>query len=177
MRIASPPGSSTTSLPKRCRKASRRIYVVLTAPRKSKAQALIQLAFIDYAHGRYSDALARYDQLLGFYQKTHNKLMQALVMNGIGDVYNRQQKLPIALSWYRRALVPAAGAASPVLMLTLGRNLAHFHYERKEYAEAEVYFDGCQKVGPMTSDPSAKILALEWRGFVRRSRVPTKKLR
>lgn len=132
---------------------------------EQKSQALMQSASIDYAHGRNDAALAKYNELLAHYQETDNPVMQALVMTGIGDVHNRSGEFDEAQAWYERALVPAAETESPVVMFTLGRNLGHLHFDREEYAEAETYFEGCQQVGPMTNDPSSRILALEWRGL------------
>jgi tetratricopeptide (TPR) repeat protein len=135
------------------------------APRESRAQAMLQLAAIDYAHCRYTEAISKYNELLAYYQETKNLTMQALVINGIGDVYRRARRLPAAKDWYERALVPAAASASAVVLFTVARNLAHALFELEQYPEAELFFDGAQQLGPQTRDPEARILSLEWRGL------------
>jgi tetratricopeptide (TPR) repeat protein len=134
-------------------------------PKEERAQSLLQSACHDYSHQRYESALAKYSELLAHSQETGNISMQALVMNGIGDVYSRMKNRDDARAWYERALVPACDSKSPVLMFTVSRNLAHTYYDLGEFTQAEVFFDGAQELGMQTGDPEAKILALEWRGL------------
>ncbi|MCD4811468.1 tetratricopeptide repeat protein [bacterium] len=132
---------------------------------EQRAQSLLQLACIDYAHCRYEDAITKYTELLAYYQETQNSTMQAFVLNGIGDTYNRVGKFDMAQDWYERALVPAAESKSPIILFSLSRNLGHVYYQLKQYSQAEVFFDGAQQLGLQTHDPEAKILSMEWRGL------------
>jgi tetratricopeptide (TPR) repeat protein len=134
-------------------------------PVDERAQSQLQLAFMDYSHQRYDAAITKFTDLLAYYQQTKNLLMQALVLNGLGDVYNRAGRIDLAQEWYERALEPAAESGVTVLLFTIGRNLGHLHYGLRQYAEAEIYFDGAQQLGLETKDPESKILALEWRGL------------
>ncbi len=134
-------------------------------PAEQRAQSLLQLACIDYAHQRYADAMEKYSDLLAYYQQTGNVMLQAMVLNGIGDVYGRMKNLHQARDWYERALVPAGESAHPIILFTVARNLGHIYYDMKNYEQAEVFFDGAQQLGLHTHDPDSKIVALEWRGL------------
>lgn len=135
------------------------------APREQRAQALLQLASLDFAHGRYQQALDKYYQLLAYYQETGNTTLQALTLNGIADIFRRAGDIQSAKAWYSRAIAPATESKSPVILFTLARNLAHTSYELGQYADAEKFFDSSQQLGLQVYDPEAKILALEWRAL------------
>jgi tetratricopeptide (TPR) repeat protein len=131
---------------------------------ENRAQALLQLASLDYAHSRYDAALGRYHRLLGYSRQTGNTTMQAIVVIGIGDVYQRMGDLETARDWYTRAIHAACESKSPVVLFTLARNLGHVSFELQQYEDAERYFDSTQQLALQVHDPDAKILALEWRG-------------
>ena len=126
------------------------------------AQSLLMLACMDYAHQKYEDALHGYRQLLGYYQSAEDSMMQAFVMNGMGDVYHRQDDLEQAQEWYECAIIPATEAKAVTIMLAVARNLGHVSYKLKEYALAEEYFDGADKLATELRDAEAKAEALEW---------------
>jgi tetratricopeptide (TPR) repeat protein len=132
---------------------------------EQRAQLMVQLASMDYSHQRYNEAISKYKELLAYFQQTTNLPFQSLVMNGLGDVYRRANKPRLAIEWYERALVPAADSKSPVILFSIARNLAHTHFEQGEFDRAEIYFDGAQQLGPVTNDPEARMLSLEWRGL------------
>jgi Tfp pilus assembly protein PilF len=139
-------------------------------PVEQRAQSLVQLAFNDYSNQRYDWAVARFEDALAYYQGTNNFLLQSLILTGLGDVYNRAGHSDLAQDWYERALVPAAETGAPVMLFTIGRNLGHLHYARGDFQEAEIYFDGAQKLALETKDPECKILSLEWRGLSQQGR-------
>lgn len=140
------------------------------ASEAEQAQSTLQLAMMDHAHDRPESAIERFHRVLPFFQRTNNPSMQAMVMTGLGDVYRRLGNSVSALAWYERALLPAAESKSPIVVYSLGKTLGQHHYEQREYAQAEEYFDGCQQVGPTTNDPSARIDALLWRGLTQMKR-------
>jgi tetratricopeptide (TPR) repeat protein len=133
--------------------------------RERRAQALLQLAGMDYAHSRFDDALTKYHELLGYYQETGNTTMQALVVIGVGDVHQRMGKLSEAKDWYTRAIKAACESKVPLVLFTLARNLGHISFELQHYEDAERYFDSAQQLALQVHDPEAKILALEWRAY------------
>jgi len=132
---------------------------------EQRAQMLMQSASLDYAHGRTANAMAKYQDLLAYYQQTGNVTMQALVMSGLGDVHRRENQLKEAKHWYECAIEPAVASQSAVILFALARNLGHLCYETGQFEQSESYFDSAQQLGPQTSDPEATILALEWRGL------------
>ena len=134
------------------------------ATEAEKAQSLLQLATMDYAHDRPESAIEKFHRVLPYFQRTNNPSMQAVVMTGLGDVYRRMSQIATSLAWYERALLPAAESKSPVIVFSLGKTLGEFHFDQQNFEQAEVYFDGCQQVGPITNDPAARIEALRWRG-------------
>jgi tetratricopeptide (TPR) repeat protein len=132
---------------------------------EERMQAVLALALLDYAHNRTEDAIARYNQLLAYYQRTENQAMQAFVINAFGDIYHRNGDLEQARHWYECAVPPAATAKDPLILSTIARNLGDVSYKSGLYSEAEQYFDGVDKLSTVTLDVPTKVRALEWRGL------------
>ncbi len=139
-------------------------------PDEQRMQALLSLAVFDYAYNRADDAVAKFNHLLGYYQQTGNTMMQAFVLNGLGDVARRQGDRERALHWYECAVPPAAEAQNPVVLSSIVRNLGEVAYERGQYAEAEGYFEQLDRLTAVTLDADAKARALEWRGLSQEKR-------
>jgi tetratricopeptide (TPR) repeat protein len=135
------------------------------ADREQRAQALLQLAFLDYAHGRADEALAGFHEVLGYYQETGNATMLAVALTGVGDVYQRGGDLGQAKDWYARAIAPAVECKSPIALFTVARNLGHVSFALRQFEEAESFFDSAQILGLQIYDPESKILALEWKAL------------
>jgi tetratricopeptide (TPR) repeat protein len=129
------------------------------------AQSLLLLACTDYAKQQYKNAIQKYQQLLRYYQDTNNIMMQAFVINSMGDVFYRMDNLEEAQKWYECAIIPASDAKMPNLLLTIARNLGHVAYKLKQYDQAEEYFDGANKLAGELRDAEAKTEALEWIGL------------
>jgi tetratricopeptide (TPR) repeat protein len=134
-------------------------------PDAQRMQSLLALACQDYAYNRTDDAIAKFNLLLGYYQKTENHTMQAFVINAFGDIYHRSGDLEKAHHWYECAVPPSVESKSPVIMATIGRNLGEISYKKQKYQEAEQYFDGVEKLASHMLDPESKASALEWRGL------------
>ncbi len=134
-------------------------------PIEERMQSLFTVACLDYAHQRVNDAITKFNILLGHYQHTGNSMMQALVMNGMGDVFHRSANLDKAQYWYECGITPAVDSQVPVVLATLTKNLGDVAYKLKQYAEAEQYYDGLDKLAAYMLDPESKAWALEWRGL------------
>lgn len=130
-----------------------------------RMQSLFSLALLDYAHNRGEAAIAKFNVLLGHYQRTGNNLMQAVIVNGVGDVFHRQGDFPAAQYWYECAVPMCAAAKDPLAMATVSKNLGDVSYKLGRYAEAEQYYDGLDKLCAVTLDPGTKIYALKCRGL------------
>src|SRR5262249_45754939 len=72
-------------------------------PLEQRMQSLFSLAYLDYANERSDAAREKFDLLLGYYQQTKNPLMQAMVMNGLGDLEQRNNDLEKSQYWYECA--------------------------------------------------------------------------
>jgi hypothetical protein len=134
-------------------------------PEAQRMQALLSLAVIDGAHNRLSDAAARYEILLGYYQQTQNLAMQAFVINAFGDLCRAAGDVPKAQHWYECAVAPATDAKDAVILAAITRNLGELAYEGGRYAEAEEYFDGLDQLAGHMLQAETKASALEWRGL------------
>ncbi len=135
------------------------------ASEEEKMQALLTVASMDYANKQYKDALQKYMRLLKYYQDKENIMMQAFIINAIGDVFHRMDDLEKAQEWYECAIVPSTEAKSPVLLLTVVRNLGHVAYKLKQFPESEEYFVGADKLSGELRDAEAKVDSLEWLGL------------
>jgi len=135
-------------------------------PLEDRMQSLFSLAIIEYAHNRVDESIEKFRILLGYFQSTENDLMQAMVLNGIGDACRHCYKdLDQARHWYECAVIPANDSEIPVVMATVIKNLGDVAYEQKRYAEAEQFFDNLDKLASHMADPDCKAGALEWRGL------------
>ena len=134
-------------------------------PEDQRMQSLLMAASLDYAHNRTSDALSKYELLLGYFQKTGNLSMQALVINAQGDIHHRAGDLAQAQHWYECALAPSGEAKDAMMLAIVGRNLGDVSFKQHRFADAEQYYDGVDKLAGASLDAENKIRALEWRGL------------
>jgi len=130
-----------------------------------RMNSLFTLASLDYAHNRTTDAVEKFQILLGYYQSTGNQTMQAFVLNGLGDVSHRAGDLERAREWYECAIEPATGSKQPVVMAVVVRNLGDVAYGQRRFADAEQFYDGWDKLAGESLDPDSKARALEKRGL------------
>jgi len=134
-------------------------------PDEERMQSLLALALLDYAHHRPQEALVKYQMLLGYYQMTQNVILQALVLNGMGDVYCREGTLDAAQHWYECAVPFAAKAESPLVLYIVVKNLGDLFFNQQQYDKAETCYDGADKLCEQLLDAEGKASALEWRGL------------
>lgn len=133
-------------------------------PELNRMQALLQVACLDYAHGREHQALERYQRVLGFYEGSGDLPMQAFVLNCIGDVFHRRGDLAQAQEWYQRAAKSIVKSPTLVIFATIVKNLGDVAYAQKQYPHAEQYYDGWEKLAAKMFDVDAMVRAEEWRG-------------
>lgn len=136
-----------------------------STPDEEWAYSLLTLACMDYAEERHDSALSKYRELLAYYQDTQNLAMQAFVINSIGDVFHRSGDLQKAQEWYECAIVPATEAKSPVILLSVAKNLGHVAYKLRQYSLAEEYFEGANKLAGELRDAESKAETLELIGL------------
>ncbi len=134
-------------------------------PMADRMEALLSLAFLASAHGQFADAESHFGTLLDYYREIDHPLMQAIVMNGLGEMARRQGDLDKANAWFESAVPPIVEAKEAVVMANVVQNLAAVAYEQKRYADAEEYYDGLATLKECLIDEDGKALALEWRGL------------
>jgi tetratricopeptide (TPR) repeat protein len=130
-----------------------------------RMHALLSLAMLDSAHGRFRESDRRFLELLMHYRDTDQPAMQAIVMNGLGESSQRQGDLAKARYWLECAVAPAAKAKEPIVLATVVQSLAAIAFEERRYGEAEGYYDSLAKLKHCILDEDGKALALEWRGL------------
>jgi tetratricopeptide (TPR) repeat protein len=134
-------------------------------PRGERMEAEVQLGYIDYAHGRFAQAVERFLNSLAFFQWTGVPVMEGLVICGLGDVARRQQNLNEAQHWYECALVPASKNGNPMLMATIIQHLAAIDFEQQRYEEAEERYSELVALKRAMLDEDGLAEALEWQGL------------
>lgn len=131
---------------------------------EERMSTLLSLALLDYAHNRFDAAFDKYQTLLGYYQHTGDRAMQAFVLSGLGDLNHRNDLLEEAKHWYECALVPLTETPSPVVLFSVLKNLGLVAYKQGDFATAERYFEMVDEVATQMRDAEGKAWALEWRG-------------
>jgi tetratricopeptide (TPR) repeat protein len=134
-------------------------------PDEQRMQALLSSAVIDSGHGRTTAAAAKFETLLGHYQRSGNLSMQAFVINAFGDLCRAAGDDARAQHWYECAAIPAADAQDALVLAAVTRNLGELAFEQRRYAEAEEYFSGLDQLAAHLLQPETKVAALEWRGL------------
>jgi tetratricopeptide (TPR) repeat protein len=133
-------------------------------PTAARVQALLQLSFIDVAHGRVDVATAGFRRSLAWYQKTEDPGQQALAMVGLGDCCRRIPDIEKARYWYECAIRPAGAARQLVTLSIIAQHLAAIAYEKKQYEDAVVYYGHLVTLKRALTDEDGLVEALLWRG-------------
>lgn len=139
-------------------------------PEMERMQALMMQAAMDQTQGRPQQAIAKYEALLAYYEKTENPTMLAVVMNHLGEVYHRQQQLKEARRWYECALVPAEQSPVPILTLLLARNLGDVAFLEGRFADAAFCYEQWHLISSRLEDTQGMVLALQKLGLAQERR-------
>ncbi len=134
-------------------------------PQGDRMQAEVQMAYLDYAHGRFDKAMERFLKALAFFQWAEVPVMEGLIINGLGDIARRQGDMKQAQHWYACAVVPAAKAGNPILMSTIVQNLAVVAYQEKRFPDAEERYSELATLKRAMIDEVGLAEALEWQGL------------
>lgn len=134
-------------------------------PLDQRLQSLMSMAGLDLAHRRYEEALKKYKVLLPYFQGTGNHAMSALILNWMGEAFERMERLPEAQRYYESALTPAVESKSEPVLLNIVMNLANLKLSQKAWSDAELYYESAEKMATALCVPQAKIICLERRGI------------
>lgn len=134
-----------------------------TLPEPQRMQMLTQLASLDYAYGRLEEASAKYEILYDYYRRQQVPLMQAFVLQGIGDVLRRVDRLPLAKERYAQGLTLAITTQGLPLMMALAYAVGDVSLTLRQYQEAEDHLEIARKIAvnlhnrPVEADALEKI--------------------
>ncbi|WP_394838687.1 tetratricopeptide repeat protein [Pendulispora rubella] len=136
-----------------------------------RVQALLTLAGLDYAHGRFGDALAKYALAGRYYAGTGKLALYALTLNGIGEVHARTGNPEQARKYFESALTPATNRLSqanepgridaiPVL-LNVSLNLGNLYLSQNRWADAGRYYEGARDIAHGMANAHVEIQCIE----------------
>lgn len=136
-------------------------------PVPERMQALLQLAALDFSHKRYPASLEKYALLHTYYAEQGLKELQALCLQGAGDVLRAVGKLEQAKERYQQGLAVAVQTKALPILINLSMAAGDVSLELKQYADAEGYFDITDRVAAKALNPYPKADALEKLGLAR----------
>lgn len=122
--------------------------------------AMLQKAMIDSAHGRTEQAYDAFKYILGYYQHTNNHTLQAVTINAVGDMFQRQNKLGKAIHVYETAIEPASKSQSGMVLGNVVSNLAETEYKQGNFQQAEQYYGQSEDLASKMLYADGKIKAL-----------------
>src|SRR5262249_30515749 len=109
-------------------------------PAASRMQALLQLAYLDYAYKRYDQAMEKFGKLYSWYRQHDVPAMQALTLQGAGDCLRQTGDTDSAKLRYQQGLTRAMEAKSLPVLAGLTMALGDLHMDLGEHREADGYF-------------------------------------
>jgi tetratricopeptide (TPR) repeat protein len=138
-----------------------------TLTEAERMEVLGQLASLDFAYGRLDEAAAKYGVLYDYYRRYKAPAMQALVLQGVGDILRKTSNLPLARERYAQGLTLALETQSLPLMLGLTYNVGDVNLELGNFSEAEGHLDIARTIASKTLNPQLQADAMEKMGIAR----------
>jgi tetratricopeptide (TPR) repeat protein len=136
-------------------------------PEPARMQLLTELAALDAAHGRLDEAIAKYGVAYDFYRHLKVPVMQAFILQGLGDVLRRLGNLPMAKERYAQGLTLTLDTQAVALMMTLAYAVGDVSLELRQYQDAEAHLEIARKVAATLRNRAVEADALEKIGVVR----------
>ncbi len=136
-------------------------------PPEEQAQIHMMLAGMDIANKRFDQALARNQELLGYFYHTGQKHHQSIVLNNIGDIHYMQSRYPDAQESYEKAVLVAVEEKSQPLVIYQSINLGNALLMQQKLDEALTYYQSAEQLAQASSVPTYQIQALEQIGVVK----------
>jgi tetratricopeptide (TPR) repeat protein len=128
-----------------------------------RMQMLTELAALDYAYGRLEEAVAKYEVLYDYYRKHDAPMMQAFVLQGVGDVLRKIGRIPLARERYGQGLTLAITTQGLPLIQSLAFATGDTSLQLQQYKDAEDHLEISRKVAatlynhPLEADALEKI--------------------
>lgn len=133
-------------------------------PLAQRMASLVQLAGVDLAYRRYSDAREKYAAAFEFYSTPPQPAMQALCMQGAGDAFVAEGRLPEAKEMYERGLWVCMDANVLPAALLMLQALIRLCFAMQHWPDAEAYAHSGSRLANGTLNPSLYAHLLECRG-------------
>jgi len=137
-----------------------------SVPIRQRMTSLLQLPALDYSHGRFEPAIEKYRVLLAWFQQTGAREMQALVLQGVGDILRRIDQKPAAKEKYEQGLLLVADSQALIVTLNLAVALGDTCLELQQLEESYGYFDLADQIATKIIHPFVKADCLEKKGVV-----------
>jgi tetratricopeptide (TPR) repeat protein len=134
---------------------------------EEQAQLHMMLAGIDAANQRFDRALARNQELLGYFTFTGQKHNQSVLLNNIGDIHYLQKNPKEAQTWYEKAISLSVELKSQPLVLYQSMNLGHALAVQQKYDEALMYYASAEQLAEASNAPIQQVEALERAGTIK----------
>jgi len=129
-------------------------------PADEQAQMHMMLAGMDVANRRFDRALARNQELLGYFSHTGQKHHQSIVLNNIGDLHYLQRRFAEAQSFYQRAVSLSVKLESKPLVLYQSMNLGNALFTQRKFTDALTYYTVAEQLAQASSAPIQQVQAL-----------------
>lgn len=133
-------------------------------PLDQRMGALVQLAALDYSHGRHGAALDKYAVLHEHYFQTKQPALQGLALLGAGDTLAAAGQLPDAKQRLAQGIAVALASSSLPLLVNLLGSIARVCMRLGQPDEAESYADSGIKAAAAAINPFAYCDLHEQRG-------------
>lgn len=133
-------------------------------PIEHRMRALLQIAAIDLAHGRFPDAQRKYLALHAFHAQRKEATGCAMALHGLGDVALRRGSQREAKEWYLRALPAALDGGNLLAAVNALMAVGQCCNALEEHAKAALYFDLASGAAGRLLLVHTKIAAMEQAG-------------
>jgi tetratricopeptide (TPR) repeat protein len=134
-------------------------------PEPARMQTLTELACVDMAYGRFPEAMAKYEIAYDYFRRHQMPVMQAFVLQGVGDVLRRTQHQSLAKERYAQGLTLALTTDSLVLILGLAYAVGDVSLELMQFEDAEGHLDIARRIAGSMQNRAVEADALEKQGM------------
>ncbi|MCY1013387.1 hypothetical protein OV079_49250 [Nannocystis pusilla] len=107
------------------------------SPAEARVRALMELAYLDFGHGRLADAEQKFRGCAKFYALAQNGPLEALALAGVADILRARNNLSAARLTYETALLKIAPTQGFPVTLQIAVALADTCMSLQRFADAE----------------------------------------
>jgi hypothetical protein len=119
-------------------------------PEPERMQLLTELACLDMAHDRFEEATAKLGIAYDYFRRQKVPVMQAFVLQCVGDVLRRTGNLPLARARYAQGFAHALETQAIALMMSLAYAVGDTSLALRQYDDAEGHLEIARKIAATT---------------------------